>query len=245
MTCFYEATTKAMSCVAIIPARGGSKAIPQKNITDLAGKPLLRWTVEAALASQQVDRVIVSTDDPAIAAVARDAGAEVPTLRPAKFADDDTHSIHAVLHMLRWLKSNETNLPERCCMLLPTSPFRTASDIDAGLTLHQQETTTPVIGVTDAKVPIISLRWIEANRLRPIDDFPDLQLQRQDGKPLYRVNGAFYAASSAKLLEQQSFHTPGARPLLMSWASSLDINTPADLALARILAANTDKLQDL
>ncbi|WP_421866756.1 cytidylyltransferase domain-containing protein [Motiliproteus sp.] len=224
-----------MANVAIIPARGGSKGIPGKNIIDLGGKPLLQWTVEAALEAQQVDRVIVSTDCEQIADVARACGAEVPYLRPAALAADEVHSIHAVLNVLNWLQQNEHALPEHCAMLLPTSPLRSSQDIDRGMQRLAEDPEHSVIGITEARVPIISLRWVREDRLEPIGEFPNLQLQRQDGDTLYRVNGAFFAASCEKLLKDQTFHSPDARPLLMNGHHSLDINTPDELALARVL----------
>lgn len=224
-----------MTRLAVIPARGGSKGIPGKNIIDLGGKPLLQWTIEASLEADHIDRVIVSTDCERIADVAKSGGAEVPYLRPAELAADEVHSIHAVLNLLDWLQQNEQTLPKHCAMLLPTSPLRSSQDIDRGMQRLAADPEHSVIGITEARVPVISLRWLRQDKLEPIDQFPDLQLQRQDGDTLYRVNGAFFAASCDKLLQDKTFHSPGAHPLLMDGHHSLDINTPDELALARVL----------
>ena len=96
-----------MQTLAIIPARGGSKGILRKNLQPLAGKPLLAWTIEATLDSEMVDRVVVSTEDPEIAEAARQWGAETPFMRPDEFAADHVHSVHVVLHALKWLKEHE------------------------------------------------------------------------------------------------------------------------------------------
>ncbi len=115
--------------VCVIPARGGSKGIPGKNLVDLGGKRLLNWTIEAALESKVASRVIVSTDDKDIASFAREAGASVPFIRPHEIATDDIHSVHVVLHVLDWLHDTEGFTPDGIMMLLPTSPFRSFEHI--------------------------------------------------------------------------------------------------------------------
>jgi CMP-N-acetylneuraminic acid synthetase len=116
--------------VAIIPARGGSKGIPRKNLRELAGHPLLAWSVAAAEAAETVGRVIVSTDDPEIADVAREYGAETPFVRPAELAADDTRDLPVFQHALGWLAEHEGARPEVVVHLRPTSPLRRAADID-------------------------------------------------------------------------------------------------------------------
>src|SRR5690349_8046730 len=117
--------------LAVIPARGGSKSIPRKNLAALAGKPLIVWTIEAASASQCLTRVVVSTDDPEITAVAAAAGAEVPFVRPAELAQDETPAIEPILHAVDWLDQHEGYRPDFVMILQPTSPLRQAEDIDA------------------------------------------------------------------------------------------------------------------
>ncbi len=116
--------------ISIIPARGGSKSIPNKNIYSLAGKPLIGYSIEHAFASDKVDRVLVSTDDEEIAVVARQFGAEVPFLRPSEISEDETPDFPVFLHALNWLKDNDHYEPDIIVQLRPTSPFRNAKDID-------------------------------------------------------------------------------------------------------------------
>ena len=126
MTQARSSTAGRPRTLALIPARGGSKGIPRKNIRLIAGKPLIAWTIEAALRSSLLDAVMVTTDDPEIAEVASRAGAQVPFLRPAALAQDDTPGIAPVLHALDMLPGYDAVL-----LLQPTSPLRNTADIDA------------------------------------------------------------------------------------------------------------------
>ena len=122
-----------MDILGIIPARGGSKGIPGKNIKMIAGKPLIEWTIEAAKKSKLLTRVIVSTDDEKIAEVAKQYGAEVPFLRPKDIAQDLSTDVEFLIHALDWLKANQGYEPEIIVRLPPTSPLRTAAHIDEGI----------------------------------------------------------------------------------------------------------------
>jgi CMP-N-acetylneuraminic acid synthetase len=125
--------------LALIPARGGSKSIPRKNVRHLAGHPLLAWSVAAAQETSSIDRVLVSTDDPEIRDVARQCGAEVPFLRPAKLAEDDTPDLPVFEHALRWLEREEGWRPDVIVQLRPTSPFRPPGLVDAALDLLSRD----------------------------------------------------------------------------------------------------------
>ena len=121
--------------VAIVPARGGSKSIPRKNIRLLRGVPLLAYSIEAGLRARLVDRVIVSTDDEEIAGIARAWGADVPFLRPAAIADDDTPDLPVFQHVVDWLEANAGGLPEILVQLRPTSPLRSPDCVDGAIEL--------------------------------------------------------------------------------------------------------------
>src|SRR5512145_2606205 len=121
--------------LALIPARGGSKSIPRKNICDLAGHPLIAYSISAGLQSKLVTRTIVSTDDEEIAAVAREFGAETPFLRPAEFAQDNTTDLPVFEHALEWLEANENYQPEIVIQLRPTSPIRPRDCVDSAVSL--------------------------------------------------------------------------------------------------------------
>lgn len=127
-----------MEVLALIPARGGSKSIPKKNIYPLAGKPLIAWTIEAAKAAKKISRVIVSTDSEEIAAVAKNYGAETPFIRPAEYAEDLTPDLPVFEHALAWLKDNESYIPDAIVHFWPTSPYRKPEDIDAAIMLLEQ-----------------------------------------------------------------------------------------------------------
>lgn len=119
--------------IGVIPARGGSKGIPRKNLIPLLGKPLIAWSIEHALQSKNISRVIVSTDDEEIAEVALKFGAEVPFIRPAKYASDSSLDIEVFRHLLDWLEANESNIPENLVHLRPTGPARCIADINKAI----------------------------------------------------------------------------------------------------------------
>lgn len=154
-----------MTIFAIIPARGGSKGVPGKNIRPLAGKPLIAWTIDAARKSKWLNRIIVSTDDAEIAEVSRQYGAEVPFSRPKELAEDLSHTVDVLLHTLDWLKEKEQFVPDIVVLLPPTAPLRTAKDIDTGVE--------------------VLLRTPEADSVRPIIESP-----KHPYKAL-KINGAY------------------------------------------------------
>lgn len=135
--------------LALVTARGGSKRLPRKNVLDCGGKPLIAWTIEAALQSGVCSRVVVSTEDPEIAAVSREYGAEVPFVRPAELASDTATSISVEQHALRWLAESQGWRPTWSFLLQPTSPLRTAADIREALRVARVEHAVYVVGVTD------------------------------------------------------------------------------------------------
>lgn len=137
--------------LALVPARGGSKGVPGKNIRPLAGKPLISYTINAALRSEYQLRVVVSTDDVRIAEVSRAAGAEVPFLRPQELALDETPTLSVVQDALHWLKEHEAYEPEIVVLLQPTSPLRTAQHIDEGIRLLLETGADSVISVCEAE----------------------------------------------------------------------------------------------
>ncbi len=156
--------------LAIIPARGGSKSIPKKNIYPLAGKPVIAWTIEAAKRSKKITRVIVSTDDEEIAAVAKEYGAEVPFMRPAELATDTTPDLPVFEHALAWLKEHESYEPDLVVHLWPTSPYRKDGDIDAAIELLEKNPEADAVrSVTEpSQVPFKMWRLDQGPYLAPI-----------------------------------------------------------------------------
>jgi len=218
--------------VCIIPARGGSKGIPGKNLVNLGGKPLLAWSIEAARKSNVVARVIVSTDSEEIAKVARQWGAEVPCLRPNELANDDIHAIHVVLHMLEWLKREEAYVPAGAMMLLPTSPLRRASDIQGAAKLFHDHHASSVVSVVDLGKYMTNLRYLDGDKLVRVAPEENPNAQRQGLKKLHSVNGSIFLARPDILQRAGTFHVDDALGFVMDTMHSIDINAPDDLALA-------------
>lgn len=221
--------------VALIPARGGSKTVPGKNIRPLAGKPLLAWSVEAALKSAQFSRVIVSTDDPQIAAVARQCGAETPFLRPAALAQDDSSTIAVALHLLDWLEQHGDGLPEWVMVLQPTSPLRTAADIRAAIEMTQNGAPS-VVSVTEANPHPYLAGQIRADGV--LFGVPALELKdsrRQNFPALYALNGAIYYNRSQTLRAEGRLITADTHAYVMPPERSIDIDTPWDFHLAELI----------
>ena len=218
-----------MSLVALIPARGGSKGIPRKNIRLFCGKPLLQWSIDATLASACVDQVLVSTDDPEIAEVAMACGAEVPFLRPAGLASDTAPGIAPVLHALERLPQVSDVL-----MLQPTSPLRTSVDIEAIVAMRKR----PVRSLRSHSllVPSILHGCITSNNqlMEPLLHF-DSASYRQQLPPAYVLNGALYLASRAFLLRERAFIAADTMGYLMPAERSVDIDTLLDWQWAEFL----------
>lgn len=229
-----------MTCIALIPARGGSKGVPGKNLKKLAGKPLIGWTIEAAKLVSEIDEIVVSTDDPEIAEISRSFGASVPFVRPERYAADNVHAVHVILHFLDWLESQQRELPDTVMMLLPTAPLRRSWHIANALQVFQEDLSSPVISVYRSLTPLISLRRIEDGKLAPVIKTKDLNIQRQDLKPVFGVNGSIYIASPEILRAEGTFHTITARPFIMDRLHSLDINSLDDFAMAEHLLKSPD-----
>jgi CMP-N,N'-diacetyllegionaminic acid synthase len=227
--------------VGLVVARGGSKGIPRKNTAPLAGKPLIYWTIDAALASTALRRTIVSTDDGKIARVARERGAEVPFARPAELALDTTASLDVALHALDWLQMDEGHDPEYLLLLQPTSPFRTASDIDGAADLAVRRQADAVLGVSLAENhPYLTRRILEDGSLADFVQSDMAYLRRQDLPPAYVINGAIYITRAESLRRNRTFFPTGALAYIMPQDRSLDIDTPWDLAVAELLARQLD-----
>ena len=228
--------------LGVISARGGSKSIPRKNIVDLAGKPLIAWTIEAALASGVMARLIVSTDDAEIAETARQYGAEVPFLRPAGLARDDTPGIDPVLHAVRWLEEHEGYRPTWVMLLQPTSPFRTAEDIRGAMRVMEERRADAVVSICEVEHhPFWMKQVLDDGRLASLLTLDRAYPSRQELPPAVALNGAIYLVRRDVLLAQRTFYTEHTYGYVMPRERSLDIDTPWDLYLAQIIAR--DRMQ--
>lgn len=217
-----------MRILALIPARGGSKRLPSKNKRLLGGKPLIVWSIQIAKDVPEICDILVSTDDPEIAAIAERAGALVPWLRPAALASDMATSADVALHALHWYESEHGEV-DGLLLLQPTSPFRRRETILRGIRIFSQAGRQPVIGVSPARSHPMWCFRIEGEVLQPFLNQEGLNLRSQDLPAAYSVNGAFYLVSPPDLLSHRSFVTNNSRALVIdSPEESLDIDTEFD-----------------
>lgn len=221
--------------LAIIPARGGSKGVPRKNIKDLCGKPLIAWTIDEAIKSKYIDRLVVSTEDEEIANISRKYGAEVPFLRPIELAQDDTPGVEVLLYCINWLKYNENYYPDYVCTLQCTSPFRNSNHIDEALEKLIEEKADSIIGVCQSEISPYWMKNIENGKL--IDFIKDSHKysRRQDLPIVYRLNGALYIGKTDVLLKNRNWYTDNTLPYVMSQEDSIDIDTVLDFKLAEVI----------
>jgi N-acylneuraminate cytidylyltransferase len=213
-----------MSLLAIIPARGGSKGIPRKNIKPLANKPLIAWSIEIAKQTSCIDRLIVSTEDKEICSIAREYGAEVPFMRPPELAADETPGVTPALHAISKLPDYDWVL-----LLQPTSPLRSAEDIDGIWQFCQERLAPSVVSISEVvKHPFWMYECDVEHRLEPvIKGRPDV-MRRQDLPSAYALNGALYLARTDWLLEQKNFIGPGTLGYIMPTERSVDLDTLED-----------------
>ena len=225
-----------MDILGLIPARGGSKSIPHKNVALLAGRPLLAYTCEAALGSRKLTRTILSSDDDHIVEVARECGIEAPFRRPADLARDETLVVDVIQHALRWLRDQERFRPEVIVLLQPTSPLRDAGHIDEALDVMAQTGAETVVSVVDVPHHYnpVSVMTLEDGWLRPFLAGEGTRLLRRQDKPrVYARNGPAVLAMRTSVIEKEGkLYGDLVAPYAMDWVASIDIDTPFDLRLA-------------
>ena len=228
-----------MEVLGIIPARGGSKGIPRKNLAPLGGRPLIAYTCDAARASRRLTRLVVSTDDEEIFDVARALVPETPLLRPRHLAADDTPMVDVLLDIVATLERRERYRPDAVVLLQPTSPFRRAEHVDAAVELLESsgaDSVVTVIVVPHQFSPSSLLRQ-EGHRLVPVAD-GELRLRRQDKPRLFARNGPVVAAvRTSVLVDRGTLYGPDTRGLVMAREDSLDIDDPFNLHVAELLLA--------
>ena len=222
-----------MEILAVIPARGGSKGVPRKNIRLLNGKPLIAYTIEEAKKSRYISRIIVSTEDDEIAKVSNKYGAEV-IRRPMELAKDDTPTIDVVLHVLDNLKNRNIE-PDIVVLLQPTSPLRTSQDIDNAIKLFMEHDCDSVVSVCEVQhSPYWSFK-IENGYLKPIFGESYLKKRRQELPKAYIPNGAIYITTPDILRKYRSFYCKKTLPYIMPPEKSIDIDSELDFLLAELL----------
>jgi N-acylneuraminate cytidylyltransferase len=214
------------SVLGLVVARGGSKGVPGKNILPVGGRPLIQWTIDAARESSHIDRLVLSSDDAAIIDVAVRGGCEAPFVRPASLATDEATSIDVVVDALSRVPGHDIVV-----LLQPTSPLRSAQDIDGALELLESSGAPSCVSVRPAdEHPFWTFRRDEAGALsRFVEPPAGMPLRRQDLPAAWCLNGAVYAARVDWFLQHRSFLTPETVGYPMPAERSLDIDTPADV----------------
>ena len=225
---------KNKKILAIIPARSGSKRLPNKNILNLEGKPLIAWTIEEAKKSKYIDKIVVSTDSEQIAEISRQYGAEIPFLRPAELAQDTTSSIDVIKYCLENIKENFDYL----MLLQPTSPLRTSEDIDNAINMLDENTLAVVSVCETEHSPLWSNTLPEdlsmENFLRP-----EVKNKRsQDLPKFYRLNGAVFLAEINYFYRHNGFYGPKTKALIMRLGHSIDIDTELDFLICKTILSN-------
>jgi len=228
-----------MRNIAIIPARSGSKGVKDKNIRPMAGKPLMAYTIEAALKSGQFDEVMVSTDSEEYAQIAEQWGASVPFLRSATNASDTASSWDMVDEVLGKYKELGQEF-DSFCLLQPTSPLRDSQDIAKAYELFRAKATFAVVSVCEAEH---SPLW--CGHLPESGEFLDFikaggAEQRQAGGKFYRLNGAIYIVDIEKFATERFLYQAGSYAYVMSQKKSVDIDTELDFKLAELIMKDTD-----
>ncbi|SHK01229.1 acylneuraminate cytidylyltransferase family protein [Tepidibacter formicigenes] len=229
-----------MEILAIIPARGGSKGVPRKNIKNFNGKPLIAWTIEAAKKSKYVSKVLVNTEDKEIAQISKEYGADIPFLRPENLAQDDTPTMDVIIHTIKKLKENSNYNPDYILLLQCTSPLRNENHIDEAVELIINKKVDSIISVTEVEHTPFWMKKIDNNgHLQDFIAYDKKKLtRRQDFPKLYRLNGAIYIAKTDKLLEFKDFETNRTIPYVMDRVSSIDIDSLEDFNIAQFYMKN-------
>lgn len=222
--------------LAVITARGGSKGIPQKNIKVLLGKPLIAYSIQTALQSKTLTKIIVSTDDETIAHVSKQYGADVPFLRPKYLASDTATSLSVLQHAVSYLEEKEDFSADIIVCLQPTSPLRSVEDIDQAVTLCLSSGADSVVSLCQVEHHPYWMKKLVAGSVYPLMEIDDEEYpRRQDLPPVYQLNGAIYVTRRKVLLEEESLLGKHTLPYIMPQERSIDIDTPIDFKIAEII----------
>ena len=228
--------------LAIIPARGGSRGLPGKNIRLLGGIPLICHSIKAALKSNLIDRVIVSTDDNEIASIAKDCGADVPFMRPANLASDTSMVMDVYLHVVDFIAKQNSKSIQSFVALLPTVPLRAPEDIDKAIEIFNDKNAHSVISVVEASVPLSWYRHItKEGMLENYSPEFDAVKNRQELKKSYIPNGAIYVFHTEILRSKRQYYTEKTYPYIMPRERSADIDDLLDFQWVEYLLNKKNK----
>ena len=222
--------------IAIIPARGGSKRLPRKNIRPLNGKPMIAYAIRAALGAKGVDRVIVSTDDKEIAAIAKKYGAEIPFLRPMELATDTATTVSVLQNAVNWLKEKVDYEVDIVILIQPTSPLVLPEDIDQAIEKLQATGANSCLSVCEIRERPEWMYEFVDGKVRPYLALETREIRTQDLKKLYRINGAVYAIKKDFLMKNgRVIDDKSMEAIIMPPERSVDIDELQDFLLAEIL----------
>lgn len=222
---------KGKSVLAVIPARGGSKGVPRKNIRELAGKPLIAWTIEEAKKSKYIDRLILSSEDEEIIDVAKKWGCEVPFVRPKELAQDETPGIEPVLHAVNMLTGYDYVV-----LLQPTSPLRNSEDIDGSIEMCLYKQALSCVSVTEVDKNPYWMYFLNAkNHMEPVINNSRNYKNRQEIPRIYALNGSVYISNIEQLIAVKSFVESKTIAYPMPKIRSVDIDDEVDFQVAEYL----------
>jgi len=220
--------------LAVIPARGGSKGLPGKNIRLLQGRPLIWHTIQQARASRRLQKIVLSTENDEIARIAAACGVQV-IRRPPELACDDTPTLPVLQHAVKYLQESASERYGVLVLLQPTSPLRTAADIDAAIEVFLHSGCDSVVSVCETGHPPHWMYTIQEGRLRPLLQGAAEIRRRQDAPKVYRLNGAVYVTRIDTIMLEHKVIGDNARPYIMAPERSIDIDTELDLRLAELI----------
>ncbi len=223
--------------ICFIPARGGSKGVPGKNIKEICGKPLIAWTIEAAKKAKGIDRVIVTTDDLAIATVAQEYGAEVPFLRPAELSSDTASAIDVYLHATEYVMHVTDQKLDKFMVLLPTVPLRNEKHIEEALAQFEKDGATTLISFAEAEVPASWYHKLDKEgRVHNAGFGQGVTMTNRQNNETYIVpNGAIYILDYELLKNKRTYYCDNTVAYIMSREDSIDIDYPIDFEFAKCL----------
>ena len=213
--------------IAVIPARGGSKRIPRKNIKAFCGKPMIAWSIQAAIESKCFEKIIVSTDDQEIAEIARSYGAETPFVRPAELSNDHAGTIPVIAHAIKWIKDSGRNVDNACC-IYATAPFVLATDLQNGLELLKGSEADYAFTVTSFPFPIQrAIRIISENRVQMFQP-AHFNTRSQDLEEAWHDAGQFYWGKADAWLSHRQVFSEASVPVKLPRYRVQDIDTQED-----------------
>jgi CMP-N-acetylneuraminic acid synthetase len=232
-----------MNVVGFVFARAGSKGLPGKNILSIGGKPLIAWSIECALKVSRIERLIVSTDSPEIASIARDYGAEIPFMRPSRLATDESPEWDSWKHALNYLKESTGTLPNIMISIPPVAPLREPVDIENCLSEYDKGSSDVVITVTESRRnPYFNMVKSLPDKKYGLVSAPDSLIHRRQDVPIiYDVTTVCYVANSEFVISHNSIFEGRVGAVRVPSERSIDIDTPLDFQLAEYLMKSREK----